>query len=81
MKNFASIPTRVPPLRMKLINLLIGEFNNCSLGGDFRVSRQAEKCKGPVNPILHGVFWITHTWGGQILKNLKDMDLKFGMLK
>ena len=41
-----------------------------------------------VNPIPHGVFWITHTWGGgQILPApcntaiLKDMDLKFGMLK
>ena len=41
------------------------------------------------NPIQHGVFWITHTWGGQILpppspRNtaiLKDMDLKFGKLK
>ena len=41
-----------------------------------------------INPIPHGVFWITHTWGGgQILPApcntaiLKDMDLKFGMLK
>ena len=40
-----------------------------------------------VNPIPHGVFWITHTWGGQILPTscntaiLKDMDLKFGMLQ
>ena len=39
------------------------------------------------DPIPHGVFWITHTWGGQILPApcntaiLKDMDLKFGMLK
>ena len=40
-----------------------------------------------LNPIPHGVFWITHTWGGQILPApcdtaiLKDMDLKFGMLQ
>ena len=27
---------------MKLINLLIKELNNCSLGGDFRVSHHAE---------------------------------------
>ena len=27
---------------MKLINLLIRELNNCSLGGDFRVSHHAE---------------------------------------
>ena len=41
------------------------------------------------NPIPHGVFWITHTLGGQILPApppcntaiLKDIDLKFGMLK
>ena len=39
------------------------------------------------NPIPDGVFWVTHTWGGQILLApcntaiLKDMDLKFGMLK
>ena len=30
---------------MKLINLLIRELNNCSLGGDFRVSRHAEICQ------------------------------------
>ena len=40
-----------------------------------------------LNPIPHGVFWITHTWGGHILPGpcntaiLKDMDLKFEMLK
>ena len=40
-----------------------------------------------INPIPHGVFWITHTCGGQILPPpcntaiLKDMDLKFGMLQ
>ena len=37
-----------------------------------------------LNPIPHGVFWITHTWGGVPPCNtaiLKDMDLKFGMLK
>ena len=40
-----------------------------------------------VNPIPHGVFWITHTWGGQILPDpcntaiLKYMDLKFDMLQ
>ena len=40
-----------------------------------------------INPIPHGVFWITHTWGGQIQPAhcntaiLKDMDLKFGMLQ
>ena len=39
-----------------------------------------------LNPIPHGVFWITHTWGGQILPDpcstaiLKHMDMKFGML-
>ena len=27
---------------MKVINLLFRERNNCSLGGDFRVSRHAE---------------------------------------
>ena len=27
---------------MKLINLLIGELDSCSLGGDFPVSRHAE---------------------------------------
>ena len=30
---------------MKLINLLIRELENCSLGGDFRVSRHAEICQ------------------------------------
>ena len=30
---------------MKLINLLIRELNNCSLGGDFRVSHHAEVCQ------------------------------------
>ena len=30
---------------MKLINLLIRELNNCSLGDDFRVSRHAEICQ------------------------------------
>ena len=30
---------------MKLINLLIRELNNCSLGGDFRVSHHAEICQ------------------------------------
>ena len=30
---------------MKLINLLIRELENCSLGGDFRVSRLAEICQ------------------------------------
>ena len=41
-----------------------------------------------VNPIPHGVFRITHTWGGGRFcpspcntAILKDMDLKFGMLK
>ena len=41
-----------------------------------------------LNPIPHGVFWITHTWGGADSARppcntviLKDMDLKFGMLK
>ena len=40
------------------------------------------------NPIPHGVFWITHTWGGgadsfrpRNAAILKDMDLRFGMLK
>ena len=30
---------------MKLINLLIRELDNCSLGVDFRVSRFAEICQ------------------------------------
>ena len=30
---------------MKLINLLIRELNNCSLGGNFRVSSHAEICQ------------------------------------
>ena len=30
---------------MKLINLLIRELENCSLGGDFRVSRHAKICQ------------------------------------
>ena len=30
---------------MKLINLLVRELDNCSLGGDFRVSRHAEICQ------------------------------------
>ena len=30
---------------MKLINLLIKELDNCSLGADFRVSRHAEICQ------------------------------------
>ena len=30
---------------MKLINLLIRELNNCSLGGDFGVSRHAQICQ------------------------------------
>ena len=30
---------------MKLINLLIRELNDCSLGGDFQVMRHAEKCQ------------------------------------
>ena len=30
---------------MKLINLLIREFNNCSLGSDFRALRHAEICR------------------------------------
>ena len=30
---------------MKLIKLLIREFNDCSLGGDFRVSHHAERCQ------------------------------------
>ena len=30
---------------MKLINLLIRELDNFSLGGDFRVSRNAEICQ------------------------------------
>ena len=30
---------------MKLINLLIRELENCSLGGDFLVSRHAEICQ------------------------------------
>ena len=43
-------------------------------------------CDYALNPIPHGVFWITHMGGGQILPVpynsviLKDMDLKFGML-
>ena len=45
---------------------------------------------GQLNSIPHGVFWITHTWKGQIplppppsrnIAILKDMDLKVGMLK
>ena len=30
---------------MKLINLLIWELNNCSLGGDFQITRHAEMCQ------------------------------------
>ena len=30
---------------MNLINLLIRELDNCSLGGDFRVSRHVEICQ------------------------------------
>ena len=30
---------------MKLINLLIRELDNCSLGGDFRVSLHADICR------------------------------------
>ena len=30
---------------MKLINLQIGELNNCSLGDDFRVMRHTEICQ------------------------------------
>ena len=30
---------------MKLINLLIRELKNCSLGGDFRVSCHSEICQ------------------------------------
>ena len=30
---------------MKMINLLIRELNNCSVGGDFRVSHHAEICQ------------------------------------
>ena len=30
---------------MKLINLLISELNNCSLGVDFRVTSHAEICQ------------------------------------
>ena len=30
---------------MKLINLLIRELEDCSLGGDFRVSHHAEICQ------------------------------------
>ena len=30
---------------MKLINLLIRELDNCSLGGHFRVSRDGEICQ------------------------------------
>ena len=30
---------------MKLINLLIRELNNCSLGDDFRVTSQADICR------------------------------------
>ena len=30
---------------MKLINLLIRKLNNCSLGGDFRISHHAEICQ------------------------------------
>ena len=30
---------------MKLINLFIRELDNCSLGGDFRVSRHTEICQ------------------------------------
>ena len=30
---------------MKLIHLLIKELENCSLGGDFRVSRHTEICQ------------------------------------
>ena len=41
----------------------------------------------PYSPIPHGVFWIRHIWGGQILPApynsviSKDMDLRFGMPK
>ena len=30
---------------MKLINLLIRELSNCSLGDDFRVTSYAERCQ------------------------------------
>ena len=30
---------------MKMVNILIRELENCSLGGDFRVSRHAEICQ------------------------------------
>ena len=30
---------------MKLINLIIRELDNCSLGGDFRVSYHSEICQ------------------------------------
>ena len=30
---------------MKLINLLVRELNNCSLGDDFRVMSQADICQ------------------------------------
>ena len=36
---------------MKLINLLIREFNNCSLGGDFQVSRHGEICQFDCFPL------------------------------
>ena len=48
---------------MKLINLLFRERNNCSLGGDFRISRHAEirqfdrfSLEIKFNPNLYGVF-------------------------
>ena len=38
-------PLRRDHFIMKLINLLIMELNNCSSGGDFRVSHHAEICQ------------------------------------
>ena len=40
-------------------------FNNY----EAKLSGQMVKSLGKsvINPIPHGVFWITHTWGGQIL--------------
>ena len=54
----------------------------------WKSSKKQQDCRLPfLNPILHGVFWITHIWGGQILPApyntviSKDTDLKFGMLE
>ena len=34
---------------------------------NFLVSKATKIENNTLNPIPHGVFWITHTWGGQIL--------------